>query len=207
MALTSPPSLHNPPIDYNYNYYVLLEALGGSIERDNVHFTEVLEAAIESGLILDAAIDNSSSDLNWFFNIREDVAVLKSGPDFDQHFDISLPINEIDNYVETTIHTLNELEEVSRAFAFGHLADGNIHFIVMKKGLDNELTEKINNIVYSPLLDLKGSVSAEHGIGLDKKAYLHLSRSVEEIKVMKLLKSTFDPNSILNPNRIFDNTQ
>lgn len=207
MTLTSPPSLLSPPLEYKYNYYVLIEALGGSIEQDNMHFNEVLEVAIESDLILDAAIANSSSDLNWFFNIREDVAVLKAGPDFDQHFDISLPINEISDYVEITLSTLNELKQVSKAFAFGHLADGNIHFIVMKRSLDNELKEKINKIVYGPLLDLQGSVSAEHGIGLDKRAYLHLSRSHEEITIMKLLKRTFDPNNILNPNRIFDINQ
>ena len=48
-----------------------------------------------------------------------------------------------------------------------------------------------------------GSVSAEHGIGLHKKAYLHTSRSKEEIELMKILKKTFDSKNILNPGRIF----
>lgn len=204
MALTSPPSQLSPPLSYQYKYYVLIEALGGAVDEDSSHFSSALQTALEKELILDAAIANSASDLSWFFNIREDVGVLKSGKGFDQHFDISLPISEIGDYVETTLNVLNGLEKVIIAYAFGHLADGNIHFIVMKESEDFDLKEMINKVVYGPLEEFNGSVSAEHGIGLDKKAYLHLSRSVAEIDTMKHLKRALDPNNILNPGRIFD---
>ncbi len=203
-TLTSPPSTLAPPLDYQYKYYVLIEALGGYPDQDSTHFSEVLETAINQELILDAVIANSASDHNWFFNIREDVSVMKAGPGYDQHFDISLPINKISEYVESTIQQLKTIDQVIKAFAFGHLADGNIHFIVMKSSLDRDLKNKINDIVYAPLAKLRGSVSAEHGIGLDKKAYLPISRSVDEIQLMISLKKTIDPNNILNPGRILD---
>ena len=203
-ALTSSPSLLDPPLDYQYDYYVLIEALGGHPEQDSQHFSEVLEDAITAELILDAAIANTASDLNWFFNIREDVGVLKAGPYHDQHFDISLPINDIGDYVENTLEQLSKIEQIDVAYAFGHLADGNIHFLVMKKNLSDNLRKEINKIVYSPLNDLKGSVSAEHGIGLDKKSYLNISRTTAELDLMKLIKRSLDPNNILNPDRIFD---
>ena len=61
----------------------------------------------------------------------------------------------------------------------------------------------MEQFVYSPLDDLNGSISAEHGIGLDKKPYLYLNRGEEEIAMMKQIKSVFDPNNILNPGKVF----
>jgi FAD/FMN-containing dehydrogenase len=58
--------------------------------------------------------------------------------------------------------------------------------------------------VYEPLRAIKGSVSAEHGIGLEKKSYLNISKTEEEIKLMKKLKKSLDPNNILNPGKVFD---
>jgi FAD/FMN-containing dehydrogenase len=75
---------------------------------------------------------------------------------------------------------------------------------VGKQNDSQELTKKINQIVYAQLQEVKGSISAEHGIGLDKKPYLHLCRSQDEIHIMKGLKQLFDPLNILNPGRIID---
>ena len=204
VALTSPPSQLAAPLGYDYHYYILIEALGGAVNSDGAHFSEALEVAMDKGLILDAAIANTANDINWFFNIREDVSILTAGPDHDQHFDISLAIADIGDYVESTLEELEKLDMVSRSFAFGHMADGNIHFLVMKRSADSQLKEAINQIVYKPLSKLSGSISAEHGIGLDKKAYLHLSRTPAEISIMKTLKRSLDPNNILNPGRIFE---
>jgi FAD/FMN-containing dehydrogenase len=87
---------------------------------------------------------------------------------------------------------------------FGHLGDSNIHVIVGPgTGVDEDL-HKVEEIVYAPLPDVAGTVSAEHGVGLYKKNYLHLSRTPEEIALMKRLKQVFDPNNILNRGKIFD---
>lgn len=203
-ALTSLPSTSRPPLPYGSKYYVLIESLGGDTQKDKLQFDLVLEEALNNDLILDAAVSNSSNDNNWFFNIREDVGVLLHGEHIDQHFDISLPINVIEKYVEETLAKLRATKKVYRSYAFGHLGDGNIHFIVLKESDDDELKNKINEIVYKPLQSLSGSVSAEHGIGLDKKRYLHISRSQAEINLMKTIKKALDPNNILNPSRIFD---
>ena len=94
------------------------------------------------------------------------------------------------------------LEEVEQVFTFGHVADGNIHLVVGKKEDGEELTHCINNIVFSPLKIIGGSVSAEHGIGTHKKEYLSICRSPEEIALMKTLKTALDPYGILNPGKI-----
>ena len=135
--------------------------------------------------------------------LREDVAVLASQGKFDQHFDISLPIPKIGVLISEIQNNLEALPFVSHAFAFGHVADGNIHFIVGKNDDSEANRDVINQIVYAPLKANNGSVSAEHGIGLHKKHYLYTSRSETEIEVMKALKNLFDPKSLLNPGRIF----
>jgi len=89
-------------------------------------------------------------------------------------------------------------------YSFGHVADGNIHFIVGKSNASSQLKNQINDSVYNPLKVLGGSVSAEHGIGLDKKAYLPLCRDSEEIELMKNLKNLMDPNNIMNRGKVLD---
>ena len=88
-------------------------------------------------------------------------------------------------------------------FVFGHIGDGNIHFAVAA-GEDEDAQDGVKQAVYQPLASIGGSVSAEHGVGLDKKKYLGLSRNDEEIALMRTLKRALDPNGILNPGKIFD---
>ena len=83
---------------------------------------------------------------------------------------------------------------------FGHLGDNNLRAVVVC----NKLHENIKRIFYSIVSEFNGSISAEHGIGLEKKPYLNLSRSYEEIKLMKDLKIKLDPKNILNRNRVID---
>ena len=78
-----------------------------------------------------------------------------------------------------------------------------MHIIIGVGSDDIESQTKIEASVYEPLKLIGGSVSAEHGIGFEKKDYLHLSRSKEEINYMKALKNTFDPKGILNPGLVF----
>jgi len=74
--------------------------------------------------------------------------------------------------------------------------------IVGKENNSPDIIKKVNEIVYAPLKENNGSISAEHGIGLDKKNYLIKSRSKPEIELMKQIKHLFDSKNILNPGRI-----
>jgi len=153
-------------------------------------------------LIEDAALAFTEADLNWFWTIREDVHVVKSRCNNDHHFDISLPIPAIGKQVDAICQKLLEIPEVELVFPFGHVADGNIHLIISKENASTELKRQIDEIVYAPLKELGGSVSAEHGIGVDKKAYLSWCRTEEEIALMHLLKKSLDPKNILNRGKI-----
>lgn len=203
-ALTSEPSQMKPPLPYDYKYYVLFESLGGNVEKDSQLFLEILESAIEEKIILDAVPAHSDSDLEWFWNIREDVGVINAVCTIDQHFDVSLPISKIDDYVDMVLEELEKIDGVDQCYAFGHVADGNIHFIVDKKDNSDNLRKAINDVIYAPLGEFNGSVSAEHGIGLDKKPYLDICRTPQEIATMRIIKKSLDPNGILNPGKILD---
>lgn len=201
-AQTSPPSIVKPPLPYHYNYYVLLETLGSQQEQDHARLQQLLEEALEKGMIEDAVMAHTESDLKWFWHIREEVSPMVTKSAHFQSFDVSIPIGEIGEYVEKVQAQILATEGVEHSFPFGHVADGNIHFLVSKSNNSKELKRKIDAVVYAPLKHLSGSVSAEHGIGLDKKAYLHFSRSEEEMALMQLLKRTLDPKGILNPGRV-----
>ena len=89
----------------------------------------------------------------------------------------------------------------------GHLGDGNLHpqFVLNLENEDeyrNYLSAKA--LLYKAVKELGGSISAEHGVGLEKKSYLENTIDNESIKYMKLIKKTFDPKNILNPGKIFD---
>jgi len=84
----------------------------------------------------------------------------------------------------------------------GHLGDGNLH-VAVELGNDTKNRKlAIEEAIYLPLQQRQGSISGEHGIGLEKKPYLHLSRSENEIEVMKQLKTLFDPTCILNCGKV-----
>jgi len=200
--MTSPPAAVKPPLPYDYNYYVLLESLGSDQEQDRQKLQKLLQEALERELILDATFAHTESDLDWFWQIREDVHVLVAHCNNDQHFDISLPIPLIGSLVDQISKELAALTAVETVCAFGHIADGNVHFIIGKREQNDQLIKKINDIVYLPLQAIGGSVSAEHGIGLHKKKNLPICRTPAEIQLMKALKQTMDPRGILNPGKI-----
>ena len=191
------------PLPTDYKYYILLDSLGSNQEQDHATMTALLEQAMENDMIADAVMTHSQSDIEWFWSIREDVHVVASNCTIDQHFDVSMPIALIGKYVDDTMVELSKVEGVNACYPFGHVADGNVHFIVDKANDSDPLREKINDVVYNPLRAIGGSVSAEHGIGVHKKRYLHLCRSPAEITLMKTLKTAMDPKNLLNRGKIF----
>ncbi len=190
------------PIEYNYNYYVFIESLGSQAKKDYELLESHIESALKNEIIEDAVMARTEKELNQIWQIREDVSILASKAKYDQHFDISIPIPKIGEIIDSITKKLKTVDSVKTIFPFGHVADGNIHFIIGRDKDDLKTIDLINSIVYSPLKKLNGSLSAEHGIGLHKKGYLKTSRSEEEIELMKNIKKLFDPKNILNPGRI-----
>jgi FAD/FMN-containing dehydrogenase len=200
--VTSPPAKGRPPVAQDYRYYVLLESQGASRELDEARFQGALEGAFEAGLIADAAVAQSEADCQAFWALRDDVEQTMRGG-LPVIFDVSLPVGAIEAYTQGLPAALEAAIGEHRLFIFGHLGDGNLHVIVQVAPEAYErLRPKVEQVVYEPLEAVGGSVSAEHGIGLEKKPWLGLSRSPAELSLMRRLKETLDPRGILNPGKI-----
>jgi FAD/FMN-containing dehydrogenase len=201
--VTTPPSDLTPPLDQGHDYYVLIEALGSNQASDREQFEAVLGAAMEAGLVDDAVVARSGRERASLWAIRDDVErTYDHGPPIT--FDVSLRIPDMQDYVETVRQRLAGEWGKHHFWVFGHLGDGNLHLVVSVGDDKGETRHRVEAAVYEPLAELGGSVSAEHGIGLEKKSWLKLSRSEDEIEVMRRLKQALDPRGILNPGKVFD---
>ena len=196
-------SSNTPPLPVNSNYFVLVETLGANQEKDTSLFEELLEEALQNKIIKDAVIPQSELERSRLWAIRDDVEQhYKEGP--VKMFDVSMPILSMEDYVKEVNKRFAEKWDTYKCVVFGHVGDGNLHII---GGVGSENKEEIiamESCIYEPLEDINGAISAEHGIGLEKKNYLGISRSVNEINLMKTLKKALDPNNILNPGKVFD---
>jgi FAD/FMN-containing dehydrogenase len=201
--VTSAPAKGQAPLSRDYPFYVLIESLGSNPAVDKERFSAALESALESRLIVDAAVAQSARECLAFWGLREDVEqVGREGPPV--LFDVSAPLAQMGPYIDGVRTALTREIGPHHLWVFGHLGDGNLHVIVSCKGMDPAAQARIAKIVYDPLSAFGGSVSAEHGIGLDKKGHLPLSRNAAEIAMMRRLKQALDPRNILNPGKIFD---
>ncbi|MDD2180483.1 FAD-binding oxidoreductase [Acidovorax sp. D2M1] len=201
--VSTPPAKGQPPIDAGFPYYVLVESLGADREADSQRFNAALETALEHGLIADAAIAHSDADVQAFWALRDDVMQVTVGG-APVVFDVSLPIVEMEAFVARLRAALPQEIGEHRLWVFGHLGDGNLHVIVQVPAPDYlALRPRIEALVYEGLRAFSGSVSAEHGIGLEKKPWLPISRNPNEIALMRTLKQALDPKHILNQGKIF----
>jgi FAD/FMN-containing dehydrogenase len=197
--VTTPPAKGSAPISQDYAYYVLIEGSGGDPVRDQARFEEALGEAIESGLVSDAVIASSEAQRASLWALRDDVEqFFRLGMVV---FNISLPVTEMEGYVAEILERLEREWPAYRRFVFGHLGDGNLHVIAAGPP-SREARHGIERCVYEPLAARSGSVSAEHGIGLEKQPWLALSRSEAELALMRRLKQALDPGHILNPGRV-----
>ena len=194
---------HGEPLKPSHRFYVLVESTGGQEEGDKVRFESALEEAFESELIVDAVITQNKQQREDLWAIRDDIPGLTKALSLPLVFDISLGIQQMDDYVDEIRAQLSERWPDSRMVVFGHLGDGNIHLALTVGSHDPDEVHAVETIIYEALGCRQGVISAEHGIGLDKRDFLKHSRSPDEIALMKTLKQALDPKGILNPGKIF----
>lgn len=200
-VVAQPPVRASAPLGVTHPYYVLCEAMGGDPTADVARFETVLGEALEAGLVSDAVVASSETQQADLWSLRDSVeALFAFGP--LQIFDVSLAIRDMPAYVARVEQGLAGVAADARLFTFGHLGDGNLHFAACPGADDAATVEAVERAVYEPLAAIGGAVSAEHGIGLEKKRWLHLSRSDVEIELMRRMRSALDPHGILNPGKV-----
>jgi FAD/FMN-containing dehydrogenase len=190
---------HKAPMDRDYPFYVIAEAEGADPEVDQARFQSLLERSLENGDIVDAILPKSTAERDALWIIREDF-----DPALPAYlYDVSLPIKSMSTYVARLEAAIAAWRPDAACLVFGHIADGNLHIFTTPYD-DGANQERCDEIIYGCLDGLDGSISAEHGIGLDKKDWLGDSRSEVEIELMRNLKGLLDPNNLLNPGKVID---
>ena len=188
------------PLEGDYPIYVLLDALGSDPDADAARFELMIASAIEAGEVEDAVIAQSTRETLNFWKIRELPAEFNRV--FAPHipFDVSTPTGSIGGFRDDVDARLKKAFPQLGAIYFGHIADANLHIGVQAAHGEDPLAVKA--VVYEAVRDWKGSVSAEHGIGTEKRKYLAYSRSPDELGLMSAIKHALDPNGILNPGKV-----
>ena len=193
-----------PPVSGGHGLYVLVEAQGTDETIDGPRFAAWLERLLEEGAIADAAVAQSVADTQSFWALRD--ACAEFFPTLGPHvsFDVALAVRDMDAFVTRCKAALLQNIPGCESVYYGHIGDGNLHLIAWVGGLsvENQPKQQMDETIYGLVREFKGSVSAEHGIGTAKKAYLGHARSEAEIALMRTLKQALDPQGLLNPGKV-----
>jgi FAD/FMN-containing dehydrogenase len=188
-----------PPVPVNAGMYALIEIQGQSETDDEARFSEALMVAYDDGLVSDVAVSTSARDYAAIWALREGASQFIFSMDHVTGFDIGLPIPVMQAFIETASHAVLTADPDAQFYIFGHLGDGNLHYLVRTRE-----HARVADAAFAAVARYGGAISAEHGIGLDKKRWLPWVRTPAEMAAMRRLKTAFDPHNILNPGRVFD---
>jgi len=187
------------PIAPEYAFYAIIETMGTQPVADDEAFESTLIEMMESGIVADGVVAKSDSEREAIWAIRHEVEWVVRDAFV---FDVSLPVASAHEYVRTITAKIAADIADARVAAFGHLGDNNIHVSVLTEDQGEAQKKLVERHIYEALRPYRGAISAEHGIGLEKKNWLEVSRTDAEIELMKTLKRTLDPGNILNPGKV-----
>jgi glycolate oxidase subunit GlcD len=202
---------HSPgaksPFPDRYPIYVLIEVEEGPVAGAAV-MEPLLEKIFEKDLIKDAVIAGSSAQSIELWGLRENITESLAANGHVRKNDISLAIDQLDGFIVELEKILSHDSPIEMV-VFGHIGDGNLHInYIADRDTDAgefaKVARAIEVQVFELLKTFRGSISAEHGVGLLKKNDLHYTIGDDELAIMRQIKKIFDPNGIMNPGKIFD---
>ena len=195
------------PLKEKYKWYILIEFSSSSKNNLRQQIEDLFELALNKNIVLDGVIAESTQQRKELWTLRDGLNEAQKPEGGSIKHDISVPINNVSKFIYSASKCVEEFIPNSRVVAFGHIGDGNIHFNISqplkqdKKEFLNKWTD-VNKLVFDIVKNLDGSFSAEHGIGKLKREELQNYNPTIEINLMKSIKSSFDPNNILNPGKV-----
>ena len=179
-----------------------------SEDHARAQFEQLLEAAMEDGCVTDAVVAENFTQAHQLWHIRESIPLAQAEEGLNIKHDISIPVSSIPEFVRVTDGLLERAIPGVRLVNFGHLGDGNLHYNVQAPAGGEapaflaEHEEHVNALVYESVHHFKGSISAEHGVGLLKVDKLAHYKSPVALGMMRAIKRALDPENTMNPGRV-----
>jgi FAD/FMN-containing dehydrogenase len=196
------------PLAVTQPWYVLLELSELEDEaRAGAAAERLLEAALDAGLVADAAVAASLAQRRALWALRENISEAQAAEGKNIKHDIAVPISRIAEFVRETDAAIAAAHPGVRMIVFGHLGDGNLHYNVSPpEGESGDAflarQDAINRITHDAVARFAGSVSAEHGLGVLRRDEAARYKSPVEIALMRSVKAALDPLGIMNPGKV-----
>jgi FAD/FMN-containing dehydrogenase len=191
---------HRSPVQTGAAAYVLMELEESGATDSSERLVELLDGLIAKGMLSDAAVARSHADRDAFWRIRNDIEHLIKAMSPLHAYDVSVPIALMSDYVAELRGVVAVKWPRAHVVVFGHVADNNLHVVISGPASDDK--ETLDDLVYAGVMARRGSISAEHGIGLDKRRGLSAARPPEAIAMMRQIKRLLDPGDMLNPGKV-----
>lgn len=196
------------PLADTHPWYALVELAGDDGNALDIALQAELAAALDAGLIGDAVIAKSTRESEDFWRLRDSISEAEraEGPAI-QH-DISVPVDLMPTFIADNPQRLASAFPGIRALSFGHLGDGNVHHHVQPPaGCDGAAWlaahgEAASRLVYAHVIELGGSISAEHGIGQMKREIMAELDSPARLAALRGIKAGLDPQRLFNPGKL-----
>ncbi len=207
MAFAHIPGTHDPFAE-RHDWYVLMELSGmrqdGSLRAG---LEEVLAAALEDGVAVDAVIAESLEQARALWGLREALPEAQKYEGGSIKHDVAVPVSKVADFIVEGLKAAEEAIPGIRPVPFGHVGDGNIHFnFSQPRDADTAAFmaeyERLNRIVHDMVESMGGTFSAEHGVGRLKKEEMVRYRSAVELDLMRAIKGVVDPKGLMNPGKV-----
>nr|CAG8500203.1 11436_t:CDS:10 [Entrophospora candida] len=190
------------PLENKYPFYVLVEISGSNKDHDEEKLQNYLETLLSQEIVENGVVAQDDTQIKNFWTFREIIpeACSKSGAVYK--YDMSMPVPVLYQMVEDVRERLSQAgvfgddKPVTNVIGYGHIGDGNLHLNITANSYDSQITNLIEPYVYK---------WTEHGLGFMKANHIGYSKSKPMIDMMKKLKSSIDPNGIMNPYKFFPN--
>ncbi len=192
------------PFDDRFPWYLLIEV---ATSNDQEMLQDALIGPLDEDRILDVVVAKNRAESDNFWHLRHSIAEAERQHGPALKHDISVPISAMQEFLHRGDELLSTVVPGAQLLAFGHVGDGNLHYNVqlpdeVAGGVSSAAGKAVSMAIYDLVAEVGGSFSAEHGVGVTKKALLERYRGGAELGLMRRLKAELDPGNILNPGKV-----
>ena len=196
---------NKPPLDNDHPFYCLVETSGSNPDHDAAKLDAFLEHVMAEGIVDDGVLAQDETQAKALWSWREGIPESLGYWGGVYKYDLSIPLPELYKLVDDTRERLHqsgligdsEDHPVVDVVGYGHMGDSNLHLNIPVRRYDKEVERALEPYVYEWIREQRGSISAEHGLGVAKRAFVGYSRSETMVGLMRQIKGLYDPVSLM----------